>query len=134
MSKKRKILIYIGGMLTAIWGIVHIFPLKNVVRGFGNISPDNIRIITMEWINEGFTLIFIGLLTIVITIVNKNKSKVAAVVYLLIFIMLAAMSVLSIFTGFKIDFLPYKLCPVIFMFSGFLILLGASWKEAQKSQ
>ena len=120
----RKILILIGGFLTAAWGIAHLFPTKNVVKGFGDISIDNARIITMEWMNEGFTLIFIGLLTIVVTLVNKGNQKVTRMVYLLSFIMLEAMAILSLFTGFKIDFLPYRLCPLIFTVSGLLILQG----------
>jgi hypothetical protein len=121
----RKILILIGGFLTTVWGIAHLFPTKNVVKGFGDISVDNARIITMEWMNEGFTLIFIGLLTLAVTLISDNKNKVTRVVYLLSFIMLEAMAVLSLFTGFQIDFLPYQLCPVIFTVSGLLILQGA---------
>jgi hypothetical protein len=120
----RKKLILIGGLLTIIWGIAHLFPTNSVVRGFGNISIDNANIITMEWITEGLALIFIGLLTIVVTIMNDSPNKVAKAVYVLTFIMLVAMSILSLFTGFKVDFLPFKLCPVIFLTSGLLILQG----------
>jgi hypothetical protein len=125
----RKILILIGGILTSIWGIAHLFPTKNVVKGFGDISVDNARIITMEWMNEGFTLIFIGLLTIAVTLVSKGNNRVTKMVYLLSFIMLEAMAILSLFTGFQIDFLPYQLCPVIFTVSGLLILQGAFQKK-----
>ena len=37
--------------------------------------------------------------------------------------------ILSIFTGFKIDFLPFKLCPFIFLISGLLIFQGFFIKE-----
>jgi lysylphosphatidylglycerol synthetase-like protein (DUF2156 family) len=125
MRPIRKMLIYLGGVLTIIWGIAHIFPLYNVVMGFGNISLDNIRIIQMEWLTEAFSLIFIGLLIIVITTIGDQESKAVKSVYILTFIMLIALSVLSLFTGFKIDFIPYKLCPLIFTTSGLLILQGA---------
>ena len=125
----RKALIIVGGLLTIIWGIAHLFPTDSVVKGFGNISADNIRIISMEWINEGFTLIFIGLLVIIVTIFNRNNSVVAKSVYLLSFIMLSAMAVLSLLTGYNIDFIPFKLCPVIFMFSGLLIFQGMFQKK-----
>jgi hypothetical protein len=125
----RKVLILAGGLLTIIWGIAHLFPTASVVKGFGNISTDNIRIITMEWINEGFTLVFIGLLVIIVTLLNNNNNLVVKSVYILSFVMLLAMSVLSLFTGFKIDFLPFRLCPVIFMFSGLLILQGVFHKK-----
>lgn len=121
----RKILILIGGFTTAAWGIAHLFPTQNVVKGFGYLTIDNARIITMEWVNEGFTLIFIGILTIVITLASEGNNKITKMVYLLSFIMLEVMAVWSLFTGFRIDFLPYKLCPVIFTVSGLLILQGA---------
>jgi len=120
----RKLLIIIGGILALIWGTAHLFPTRSVVAAFGNISPDNIRIITMEWMNEGFTLIFIGFLVLALTLFGDSNSKTAKIVYLLSFIMLESMSVLSLFTGFNIDFLPFKLCPFIFTTAGLLILQG----------
>jgi len=125
----RKALIFAGGLVTMFWGIAHLFPTASVVKGFGEISTDNFRIITMEWINEGFTLIFIGLLVIIVTLVNSNNNIVAKSVYLLSFIMLLAMSALSLLTGYKIDFLPFRLCPFIFMVSGLLILQGVFHKK-----
>jgi hypothetical protein len=125
----RKLLVYIGGILTIIWGISHIFPTHNIVKGFGNISADNINIVKMEWLNEGFSLMFLGLLVVIITLISETGNKVARVVYLLTFIMLTAMSVLSLFTGFKIDFIPFKLCPLIFMTAGLLILSGFFHRE-----
>lgn len=120
----RKKLILVGGLLTIIWGIAHLFPTNSIVKGFGSISVDNVNIIRMEWITEGFTLIFIGLLVNVVTFVSGSHDKVAKTLYLLTFIMLVAMSVLSLFTGFKIDYLPFRLCPVIFMAAGLLIIQG----------
>ncbi len=63
------VLLYLGAALTAIWGISHLMPTKNVVAGFGNISDDNRHIITMEWIVEGVSLIFIGVLVAAVTFV-----------------------------------------------------------------
>jgi len=107
-----------------IWGVAHLFPTGNVIKGFGNITADNVLIIRMEWINEGLTLIFMGLLTIICTILNNSETRVIKAVYVLTFSMLLAMSVLSLNTGFKINFLPFKLCPLIFTVSGLLILQG----------
>lgn len=120
----RKLFVYLGATLAMIWGAAHLFPTRSVVKGFGNITADNVQIIRMEWINEGLTLIFIGLLTIVCTILNKDESRVIKAVYMLVFIMLISMSILSLFTGFKVDFLPFRLCPFIFTSSGLMILQG----------
>lgn len=119
----NEILIIVGGATSLIWGISHLFPTKNVVRDFGAITEDNKRIITMEWINEGATLIFLGLLTIVIGIIDPFD-EIAVLVLWFITSMLLVLAVISLFTGFKINFLPFRLCPVIFSFSAVCIVLG----------
>ena len=58
----NQILLYLGALLPLGWGIAHLSPTKAVVAGFGEISIDNRRIITMEWITEGVALIFLGAL------------------------------------------------------------------------
>ncbi len=117
------LLLYLASLLLVAWGVTHLFPTKNVVKGFGDISLDNQHVITMEWINEGATLIFIGLLTAAVTLVDPTN-LVARSVYWLAIIMLNALSIISLFTGFKVNFLPYRLCPIIFTGSSLLILLG----------
>lgn len=119
------LLIIIGAISVIIWGTAHLFPTKSVVNGFGEISEDNKRIIRMEWINEGFTLIFIGILILIVTFFGDKNSSTQNLVYLSSAIMLFAMAILSLFTGFKIQFIPFRLCPVIFSVSAILILLGA---------
>jgi hypothetical protein len=117
------ILLYLGSGLTVIWGIAHLFPTKSVVQGFGEISIDNKRIITMEWIIEGLALIFIGVLVFTVTVIDPSN-VVSTAVYFISVIMLLVMALLSLFTGFKISFLPFKLCPFIFTTSAVLIVIG----------
>lgn len=99
------------------------FPTKAVVKNFGSISMDNKHIITMEWIIEGVSLIFIGIILFLITIINMNN-PVSIAMYWLIIVMLNTLSVISLFTGFKVNFLPYKLCPIIFTSASILIIIG----------
>ena len=115
--------LYTASLLLVFWGIAHLFPTRSVANGFGEISLDNRRIVIMEWINEGAALIFIGILIATTTWIDPT-STVSKAVYRLSFLMLNAMSAISLFTGFKITFLPYKLCPVIFTGSSILIILG----------
>jgi len=117
------VLLYLGAALTALWGISHLFPTRSVVKGFGAISADNQRIITMEWIVEGVALIFIGVLVAIVTIIDPTNS-VSKAVYLLSVIGLLVLALVSLFTGFKIKFLPFRLCPIIFTVSAILIVLG----------
>ena len=119
----NQVLAYIGAGFVAFWGIAHLFPTKNVVADFGDISEDNRNIITMEWIVEGVALIFIGALVATVTVVDAT-SPVTRAVYWLAVVGLNALSVVSLFTGFKVDFIPFKLCPVIFTGASVLILLG----------
>ena len=120
---KDLVLLYLGSGLTVIWGVAHLFPTKSVVREFGEISIDNKRIITMEWITEGLALIFIGVLVTVVTVIDPSN-VVSTAVYLISAIMLLVMALLSLFTGFKVSFLPFKLCPFIFTASAVLIMIG----------
>ena len=106
------------------WGVAHLFPTKSVVKGFGGISLDNKRIITMEWIIEGVFLIFIAIIISLVTYVD-DSSSIAKMIYWLCFIVLNVLSGISLLTGFKIKFLPFKLCPVIFTTASILILLGS---------
>jgi len=121
---KGTTLIYVGSFLTFAWGAAHLSPTRKVVDGFGQISPDNRRVITMEWINEGVTLIFIGVLIALTTYVDCT-SIASKVVYWSSFGALNVLSVVSLFTGFKNEFLPYKLCPFIFTGSSILIIIGS---------
>jgi hypothetical protein len=117
------VLLYIGAGLTAIWGIAHLIPTSSVVKGFGEISKDNKNIITMEWIVEGVSLIFIGTLVALVTVVNPSND-VSLAVYACSAICLIVLALVSIFTGFKVKFLPFRLCPFIFTISAALILVG----------
>ena len=115
---------YVGALLPFVWGVAHLFPTRNVVKGFGDISEDNRRIVAMEWIVEGVALIFIGLLVASVTYVD-SESPVSKVVYVLSSLVLTALAIVSLRTGARITFVMFKLCPVIFLSSGLLIMLGA---------
>ena len=118
------VLLYLGAALTALWGISHLIPTRGVVAGFGEISDDNRHIITMEWIVEGVSLIFIGVLVAVVTAVDPSAA-VSTAVYLVTAVGLLVLALVALFTGFKVRFLPFKLCPVILTVSAVLVLVGA---------
>lgn len=117
------VLLYIGALLVFGWGAAHLFPTKNIVRDFRDISPDNKLIITMEWITEGVALIFIGVLIALVTFIDKF-STIANAVYWVVFGVLNVLSLVSVFTGFKHPFITFKLCPFIFSGSSLLIIIG----------
>lgn len=118
-----KVIIYIGSALPLIWGIAHLFPTKSVVRGFGEISNDNKNIITMEWLIEGIVLIFIGILVATITFINPINI-ISTTIYLMSSACLLILAIISLFTGFRINFMPFRMCPIIFTSSAILITIG----------
>ena len=118
------VLLYLGAALTALWGIMHLFPTKGVVAGFGEISDDNRHIITMEWIVEGVSLIFIGVLVAVVTAIDP-EAAVSAAVYIISAIGLLVLALVSLLTGFRVSLFWFKLCPFILTASAVLMLAGA---------
>ena len=118
------ILLYVAAALTGLWGITHLFATRGVVAGFGELTVDNRRIITMEWIVEGVTLISLAALVAVVTVLDATTS-VSSAVYALAIATLVVLALVSLFTGFRVAFLPFRLCPFIFGLSAILIALGA---------
>ena len=117
------ILSSIGASLTILWGIAHLIPTKGVIEKFGDISKDNQRILAMEWINEGVTLVFLGILTFIGMIIQKGVP--VSYINFSVSGMLIVLALISLNTGFKVNFIPYKLCPLIFTISAIFLFLGA---------
>ncbi|MEJ2193698.1 MAG: hypothetical protein P8X73_02420 [Ignavibacteriaceae bacterium] len=115
--------LYVGAAITLIWGVAHLFPTRSVVKGFGEISEDNKNIITMEWIIEGVALIFIGILVAGVTFLSSDNN-VSNFLYIISAAELIILALVSLFTGFKVNFLPFKLCPFLFTLSAVLIFIG----------
>jgi hypothetical protein len=118
------IFLYIAAALTGVWGIAHLFATRGAIKGFGNLSEDNRRIITMEWIVEGIALISTAAFVAAATAVDPGAA-VSSAVYAVALGTLVVLAVVSLFTGFKVAFLPFRLCPVIFGVSAALIAWGA---------
>jgi hypothetical protein len=119
------ILFYIGSAVLIIWGIAHIVPTKNVVSGFGQISDDNKRIITMEWVAEGLVLCFIGLLVLFVTILGDSQNDVSLIVYRASAGMLIVMAVWTALTGARTPIIPIKICPFVKTIVAILFILGS---------
>jgi hypothetical protein len=118
------VLMTVGAALLALWGIAHLLPTRGVADGFGEITVDNRRILVMEWMIEGFALIFIGALIIMAACVWGPANPHSAHLVYACAAMLVALAVLSVFTGFRVNFLPFRLCPFIFTTSAVLIVAG----------
>jgi hypothetical protein len=106
-------LFYTGSAVIFLWGVGHLIPTPGIVKGFGPLSEDNRRIITMEWIAEGMTLCFIGVLVFVSVMTTGPGSRAALLVGRSSAGMVVAMAILSAFTGARTSILPMRLCPVV---------------------
>jgi hypothetical protein len=117
------ILLGVGAVIPIAWGAAHLLAAAPAVKGFGDISQDSRRIITMEWIMEGLLLIFIGAVVLAATVIDRSGTT-SRWVFRLSFLILNIMSAVSLFTGFRVRFLPYRLCPILFTAASILIILG----------
>lgn len=117
-------LLYVAAALTGVWGVAHLFATRGVVTGFGELTPDNRRIITMEWIVEGVALVSLAALVAAVTAVDA-AAAVSSAAYAVAIATLLVLALVSLATGFRVAFLPFRLCPFIFTLSAVLIALGA---------
>jgi hypothetical protein len=123
----RYALTLIGSLVITLWGIAHLFPTKSVVAGFGAISLDHKRIITMEWIAEGLTLCFIGVLVLLVTLFAGPQNLVSILVYRVCAWMLVVMAGLTFLTGAKTSITPIKICPLVKSIAAILFFVGSAW-------
>jgi hypothetical protein len=119
------IMLVVGSIVITLWGVAHIAPTKPIVKGFGKISDENKLIITMEWVAEGLTLCFIGLLVLLITIVGGAANTAAIIVYRASAAMLIVMAGWTLLTGARTSIVPIKMCPFIKAAVALLFFLGS---------
>ncbi len=95
----RTALALAAAILTIGWGVAHLFPTGSIVSGFGDIGTENRRVITMEWIFEGVTLIFAGVLAAAVSLAAGNSSATATVAFTVTAALLLMMAVISLLTA-----------------------------------
>ncbi len=112
-NKMNDTLIYIGSAIIILWGIAHLVPTKNIVKGFGAISGDNKKVLAMEVIAEGLTLIFLGVLPLLVTALGNFQGTAEHIVYIASAVMLLVMALLTLLTGARTPVIWYKICPAV---------------------
>jgi hypothetical protein len=78
----------------------------------------------MEWIAEGLTLCFIGLLAFSITVYGQYQNQVAVIVYRALAAMLLVMAALTSLTGARTSVVFFKICPAVKGICALLFILG----------
>jgi hypothetical protein len=120
-----QLLVYTGSALLALWGTAHLIPTHAVVRGFGEISRDNALVLTMEWVAEGLTHIFVALLVVLVTAVAGVDASGSLVVYRTAAGFLVAIAILTAATGARTPVVWYRLCPFLLAGVALLYLAGS---------
>lgn len=118
-------LVSTAAVLAAFWGVSHLVPTRAVVAGFGEISRDNRRVLTMEWVAEGLAMIFAGALVATVTIAGDPGDSVSIAVYRATAGLLAGIAVLTALTGARTPVVWFKACPVVLSVVIGLLLAGS---------
>ena len=113
-----------GSLVIIGWGFAHLSATRAVLKGFGEITTDNRLLVLMEWLAEGLTLCFLGLLVLTMTILGGKMNPFAALVCRLSSLMLLTLAGLSLLTGAKSSLIPLKISPWAKTAGALLILLG----------
>jgi hypothetical protein len=121
-----EVLLYVGSVVIALWGVAHIAPTKPVVAGFGPLSPENRRILTMEWVAEGLALGFIGVLCFLATFLVGRENAGAILVYRASAVMLLVLAGWTLLTGGRTSVVQFKICPAVKTIVAALLLVGSS--------
>jgi hypothetical protein len=121
------VLLYIGSIIIILWGIGHLIPTRSIVRGFGELSEDNKKILIMELIAEGVVLVFTGLFPLLFGVILRSSSsdRIIHIVYFYSAILLLVMAILTAVTGARTSIIWYKICPVVKTVVAILFLFGS---------
>jgi len=118
-------LAYVAAGIVLLWGISHIIPTREVVAGFGDISTDNRHIITMEWVAEGLSFIFVAGLVAVVTLSSVVMEPAKDLVYRVTPAFLLTIGVWTAMTGARTNVIWFKMCPVVMVISSALLLAAS---------
>ncbi len=121
----NNILPYAGSLIVAVWGIGHIVLTKSVVALFGPLSDENRRILTMEWVGEGLTLCFLGVLVALVTFFGGADAPISRLVYWAAASMALVLGGWTFIIGSKTSIVPIKLCPLVLSVVAILYIVSA---------
>lgn len=126
----HSILISIGAFIITVCGIGHLWATRSVVAGFGALSDDNRRILTMEWILEGLTLCFLGALPATMVATGYSSGPAGGVVIWACAAMLIAMAIVSAATGGRTSVGPMRACPYVKTTVAILFAIGNLFRSS----
>lgn len=121
----HEIYLYVSSAMLILWGIAHLVPAANIVKGFGEISADNKKVLAMEVIAEGLTLIFLGVLPLLIVLFGWPLSVNGFIVYRAEGGFLLVMALVTLLTGARTPVVWYKICPAVKTVAAALLIMAS---------
>ena len=115
----------IAAGIVFLWGVSHIVPTKQVVAGFGNITQDNRRIITMEWVAEGLSFVFVAALIVAVTWSRSTPEAAEDLVFRVSSAFLITIGAWTAMTGARTGVIWFKACPVVMSVSAGLLIAAS---------
>lgn len=119
------VLAMVAAGIVLLWGVSHIIPTRQVVAGFGDISEDNSRIITMEWVAEGLSFMFVAALIAAVTWSGDTLEAAEDLVYRVSSGFLLTIGVWTAMTGARTGVIWFKACPVVMSVSSGLLIAAS---------
>lgn len=119
-------LAYVAAGVVFLWGVSHIIPTRRVVAGFGDIGRDNRYVITMEWVAEGLSFMFVAALVVAVTWSGKTPETADDLVYRVCAGFLLAVGAWTAVTGARTKVIWFRMCPVVMALTAGL-LMAAGW-------
>lgn len=106
-------LAYAGSILLIIWSIIHLVPTRAVLREFGPLDSDNSRQVIMGWLVEGLTLMFVGVMVLLLLIFKEPDNGATFMVIRIVSAYLLILAFVSYLVGNRTNLLPLKASPLM---------------------
>ncbi|MDD4904345.1 MAG: hypothetical protein PHX77_07595 [Candidatus Bipolaricaulis sp.] len=114
----------VGVVVLLLWGIVHMLRARSIVRGFGEISADNRRIVVGMALFEAVGLVFVAASVGLITYYGAFGDTLETILVNATVGFLYANAFLGAWTKARTKSVPMRLCPWVEAAVGTLFLLS----------
>jgi hypothetical protein len=119
-----QMLTFLAAAMAVAWGVAHLVPTRSVVAGFGDLARANRLVLTQEWIAEGVSLIFVGVLAAAAGFIGPYGAPLSVAVRAVAAGMLVVMAILTALTGARTSVVFFKVCPLVKSVAALLLLLS----------
>lgn len=116
--------VYVGLIISVLWGVAHIEPVRPIVKSFGDISLESKRILVMAWLSEGFFLIFIGAVGAVTAWKGGDAGVFREYILALCGGALLITAVVTALTGGRTSIVPMRICPLVKICAAVVFFFG----------